>query len=51
MPDHPAHSEEIMPPVSESLAKLSASMTELLRRAKEAEEHTAAARDETREHG
>ena len=40
-----------MPPVSGSLAKLSASMTELSQRAKKAEEHTAAARDETREHG
>ncbi len=38
-----------MPTIRESQAKLSASMTELSRRAKEAEEHTAAARDETRE--
>jgi len=49
VPDPPSDPEEIMPTVSESLAKLSASMAELAQRAKEAEEHTAAARDETRE--
>ncbi len=38
-----------MPTVSESLAKLSASMAELSQRAKEAEDHIAAARKETRE--
>ena len=38
-----------MPTVPESLAKLSASMAELSQRAKEAQEHTAAARNETRE--
>ena len=38
-----------MPTIRESQAKLSASMTELSRKAKEAAEHTAAARDETRE--
>jgi hypothetical protein len=44
-----SHSEEIMPTVSESLAKLSASMTELSQRAKEAEDHIAAARHEAHE--
>jgi hypothetical protein len=39
---YPSHSEEIMPTVSESLAKLS-------QRAKEAEDHAATARNETRE--
>ena len=38
-----------MPTVSESLAKLSASMAELSQRAKEAEDHIAAARKETHE--
>ena len=38
-----------MPTPSESLAKLSASLAELSRRAKEAEDHAAAARNETRE--
>jgi len=38
-----------MPTVSESLAKLSASMAELSQRAKEAEDHMAAARKETHE--
>lgn len=38
-----------MPTVSESLAKLSSSMNELSQRAKEAEDHTAAARNDTRE--
>ena len=38
-----------MPTVSESLAKLSASMAELSQRAKEAEDHTAAARNEAHE--
>ena len=38
-----------MPTVSESLAKLSASMAELSQRAKEAEDHIAAARNETHE--
>ena len=40
--NYPSHSEEIMPTVSESLAKLS-------QRAKEAEDHIAAARNETHE--
>ena len=38
-----------MPTVSETLAKLSASMAELSQRAKQAEDHIAAARKETRE--
>ena len=38
-----------MPTVSESLAKLSASMAELSQRAKEAEDHITAARKETHE--
>ncbi len=38
-----------MPTVSESLAKLSASMADLSQRAKEAEDHIAAARKETHE--
>ena len=38
-----------MPTVSESLAKLSASMAELSQRAKDAEDHIAAARKETHE--
>jgi cysteinyl-tRNA synthetase len=38
-----------MPTVSESLAKRSASMAELSQRAKEAEDHMAAARKETHE--
>ena len=38
-----------MPTASESLAKLSASLAELSRRAKEAEDDAAAARNETRE--
>ena len=38
-----------MPTVSESLAKLSASMAELSQRAKDAEDHMAAARKETHE--
>jgi hypothetical protein len=38
-----------MPTVSESLAKLSASLAKLSQRAKEAEDHAAAARNETRE--
>jgi len=38
-----------MPTVSESLAKMSASMAELSQRAKEAEDHIAAARNETHE--
>ena len=38
-----------MPTVSESLTKLSASMAELSQRAKDAEDHIAAARKETRE--
>ena len=38
-----------MPTVSESQAKLSAAMAELSQRAKEAGEHMAAARSETRE--
>ncbi len=48
-PTNESHPEEIMPTVSESLARLSASMAGLSQRAKEAEDHLAAARKETRE--